>query len=142
MADIVEELWIFTRDGVPIFEIIHSKDSKHDKHGGKMDNVLLGGFVSAIKSLSQGLSGNAGLNSFSFGKDKYIITTCLKDKIMIVSKSNADIQDKKIKKFFKIITKFFEDLYNVDEVLNWNGDAEFFKRYKDKLEMYLKMSSL
>ena len=57
MVHVVEELWIFSRDGIPLIEIFKNT---------QIDNALIGGFLSAMKTFAKEISGKS-LNSFTFG---------------------------------------------------------------------------
>jgi hypothetical protein len=132
MSSIIQDLWIFSRDGIPIVEIFHNS---------KVDSILLGAFLSAIESFSKEVTG-VDIRSFSFGNSKFILTSSLKRNIFLVSRTGIKVKTKKVMKIFKIITDFFEELYTINDIENWDGDLSLFDRFKDRIELYFQMSEL
>ncbi len=132
MVHIVEELWIFSRDGIPLVEIF--KDSK-------IDNVLIGGFLSAMKTFAQEMSGKI-LNSLTIGAYNFYIAPSLKEHIFLVCKYDSKVKQKKIQKVMEIIMKFFEDMFSINDIENWDGDVSYFDKFKDKLELYFEVSQV
>ncbi|MHA1490042.1 MAG: hypothetical protein ACTSRI_10345 [Promethearchaeota archaeon] len=127
-----EELWIFSKEGRPIVDF--SKDAT-------IDESLLGGFISTIKSFSQELSGKE-LKSFSLMNHKFILMPYFQDDFIIVCRRNSNVKDKKIFKICKVIGKIFEDMYDKNELKKWDGDHSFFNKFKNRLDLYFKMGNL
>ena len=48
MSSLVEDLWIFSKDGLPLVEIFHNTE---------LNPALLGVFLSAIKTLTKKVGG-------------------------------------------------------------------------------------
>ena len=132
MPAFINDLWIISQDGRPLIEIINNSD---------INSYLLGPFVSAIESFSKELTGTE-LQSLTFGDKKIIITTCLEDHVYLVSGYDSKIKEKKIKKMFKLIAEYFEDLYSLEEVINWDGDPTVFEKFKDRIDVYFEMYDL
>ena len=134
MASQIENLWIFSKEGIPIVEIFHNTE---------LDSSLLGSFLAAIDDFSKKI-GASDLKSVNIGVGKFILTSCLKDNIYLVGKCNVKVKDKVVRKIFKIFTQFFEELYTVDEILShkWDNDVTFFDIFKDRIELYFQMSEL
>ena len=130
----VENLWIFSKNGTPIIEIFHNTE---------LDSSLLGLFLAAIDDFSKKI-GASDLKSVNIGDGKFILTSCLKDSIYLVGKCNLKVKDKVVRKIFKIFTQFFEELYTVDEIVSqkWDSDLAFFDIFKDRIDLYFKMSNL
>ena len=76
------------------------------------------------------------------GDHKFVLATCLNENILLVSVCNIKVKDKLIKNMFKIMANYFEEMYTIDDIKNWNGDLSLFDKYKDRIELYLKMSDL
>jgi len=133
MSSIIKELWIFSKEGIPIIEI--TDDTKLDKY-------LMGSFISAIKTYSQHLSEKGGLNCFIMENCKFTVKSALYGNSILVCKTESDIKEKKITKICNVIVRIFEELYDVDDLKNWNGDLAFFDKFKEKIELYFKMSNL
>jgi hypothetical protein len=106
-----------------------------------VDSILLGAFLSAIESFSKEVTG-VEIRSFSFGDSKFILTSSLNRNIFLVSRTGIKVKTKKIMKVFKIITDFFEELYSINDIENWDGDLSLFDRFKDRIELYFQMSEL
>jgi hypothetical protein len=132
MPYFIEELWIFSDDGIPLVEIYKNPE---------LDNGLMGGFFSAIESFSKEVTGS-GIKSIVLGDDKYVLTRCLEDRIILVCKTEKNVKKKTIDKFLDVIVNFFEELYSVEDVKNWHGDLSIFDEFKKKLEVYFKMASI
>ena len=132
MSSIIKDLWIFSRDGIPIVEVFNNS---------KVDSLLLGAFLSALESFSLEVTG-ADIRSFSFGDNKFILTSFLKGNIYLVSRCDIKVKTKKVMKVFEIITEFFEESYTINDIENWDGDLSLFDRFKDRIELYFQMSEL
>ena len=132
MVHIVEELWIFSRNGIPLIEIFKNT---------QIDNVLIGGFLSAMKTFAKEISGKS-LNSFTFGKNKFYIASSLEEHVFLVSKYDSKVKEKKIKKVMEIISNFFEDMYTKTDIEDWDGNVSYFDKFKDKLKLYFDVSQV
>lgn len=132
MSHIVEELWIFSRDGIPLLEIFKNTD---------LDQALIGGFLSAMKSFTEGLSGKS-LKSFSFGTEKFLMIPSHNDNIFLVSKYNSNVKEKVIQKLMNVIIKFFEEMYSTKDIEEWDGNINYFNKFKDRLEIYFELSQV
>jgi len=132
MVFFIEDLWIFSRDGTPLVEVLNNV---------KVDAALFGPFLSAIGSFSEHLSGKS-LKSFSLGDYKFTILPCLDNQVVLVARCKTTIKEKTLVKTLKIIKEFFENMYASEEVLNWDGDLSTFIRFKDRIELYIKMAQL
>ena len=132
MPSFINNLWIINQDGRPLIEVINNTEA---------NSYLLGPFVSAIESFSKELTGTE-LQSLTFGDKKIIITTCLEDHVYLVSNYDQKIKEKKIKKMFGLIAEFFEDLYSLEDIVNWDGDPTVFEKFKDRIDVYFEMYDL
>ncbi len=128
MSPIIEEIWLFTRDGLPITEFCR---------GESLDRSIVGGLVSAIKSVSQTLTSN-GLQSLILEDNKIVFFSALQGTIIMVCKTNVKVKDKKINKIGVDIIKILQDLYEPDDIVNWDGSVKFFDEFKEKLKSELK----
>jgi len=132
MSRVVEELWIFSRDGIPLLEIFKNTD---------LDQTLIGAFLSAMKSFTEGLSGKS-LKSFSFGAEKFLMIPSHNDNVFLVSKYNSSVKEKKIQKLMNVIIKFFEEMYTTKDIEEWDGNISYFDKFKDRLELYFELSQV
>lgn len=132
MPGIFQELWIFSREGIPLADFCEDD---------VMDKNLLGPFLSAIKSYAHKLT-KAELQSFTIGNFKFTCISALNGKVFLTGRTPSKTKDKTLKKACSIICKIFEDMYDPSGIENWDGDLSFFDRFKDKLDLYFKVSSL
>ncbi len=132
MPAFIKDLWIISRDGRPLIEVINNTGA---------NSYLLGPLVSAIESFSKELIGSE-LQSLTLGEKKIIISPCLKGHVYLVSDYDINVKEKKIKKIFKIIADFFEDLYSLEDIVSWSGDPTVFDKFKDRIDVYFEMYDL
>ena len=130
MPTVIEELWIFSRDGVPIADFCKQ---------GQVQNAIIGSFISAIKSFGSQLSGKE-LKAFSMGDFKFTCRSAVKDSLIVCCRSHLNIKDKKINKLIAKITDIFEGMYSVEDIQNWNGDLSFFDKFRKELNLYVKLN--
>ncbi len=126
----MNELWIFSKDGVPLIEILQNS---------KVDSSIFGAFISAMGVFSKQMSG-ASFDGFSLGENKYIFTSCLNNNILLVCKCDIKVKDKKVHKIFKILEEFFEEMYSVEDISNFGGDVRLFNQFKERVKTYFKMT--
>ena len=132
MSPLLDELWVFSKSGVPIVDF--SKEAAVDK-------TFLGFFISAIKTFSKKVSGRE-LKAFNIGNKKYTCIHCLEDELVLVCRSPLGINKKKIQKICSVIGKMFEQLFTIDDITNWDGDLDFFTEFNHKLDLYFRMSDI
>ena len=130
MSSVLKEIWVFSQAGIPIVEF--------SKNTG-LDKFLMGSFVSAIKLYSQHLS-EKGLNSFILENHKFVLKSLLDGNAILVCRTDVDMKDKKIDKQCDVIARLFKELYNPNDVKHWDGTLAYFDEFKEKLELYFKMS--
>ncbi len=131
-----QNLWIFSKDGTPIVDVSGDKASNEI-----LDPSRFGGFISAIKGFCQEVAGSE-LNSFIIGDSRITSVSVLKGQFVISCKSALDAKEKTIKKMCKVIADIFEEIYDVEDIENWNGDISFFDKFSTKLNIYFKMCEL
>jgi hypothetical protein len=132
MSSLLDEIWIFSKDGIPIIDFARI---------GSVDKSMLGSFISAIKSFVKEIS-RGQLKSINVGNDKYTFTTCVQDEVILVCKSPLEVKDKKVQKICKLIVDLFDDMFSLDDINNWDGNTSFFDKFKDKIDLYFKMADL
>ncbi len=82
----------------------------------------------------------ASFDGFSWGDNKFIFTSCLNNNILLVSKSETRVKEKKVHKILKIIAEFFEEMYSAEDILNWGGNIKMFNQFKERVKIYFKMA--
>ena len=132
MPSFISDLWIFSKDGLPLIEVFNND---------KINSTLLGAFLSAIESFSFKLSGTE-LKSINLGENKFILTSFLEGNVYLAIKCDLKVKNKKIERIFKIIIDYFEELYNAEDIKNWDGDITFFNKFKERIHLYFQMYDL
>ena len=128
MPSIIKEFWLFSKDGLPIAEFSGEKT---------LDKTLMGGIVSAIKIFSQQLT-SKGLQSLMLEDDKLSFGKSHDGHAILVFRTDSKIKDKKIQKLSRHIVEIFEELYDANAILSWDGDVTFFDEFKEKLLKFIK----
>ncbi|TFG24162.1 MAG: hypothetical protein EU529_05080 [Promethearchaeota archaeon] len=129
MPSIIKQFWLFSKDGLPIAEFSGDEQT--------LDKTLMGGIVSAIKTFSQQLT-SKGLQSLMLENDKLSFGKSHDGNAILVFRTSSKIKDKKIQKVSKNIVEIFEELYDVNDILSWDGDVRYFNGFKEKLQKFLK----
>lgn len=128
MPSIIKEFWLFSKDGLPIAEFSGDKT---------LDKTLMGGIVSAIKIFSQQLT-SKGLQSLMLENDKLTFIGSHEGNAILVCRTSSKIKDKKVQKTCHDIVDIFEDLYDINDIISWDGDVTFFNGFKEKLQKFFK----
>jgi len=128
MTPIIKEIWLFSRDGLPIAEFCRDES---------IDRSIVGGLVSAIKSVSQTLT-TKGLQSLILEDNKIVFFSALQGNVIMVCRTNSKVKDKKIDKIGSDIIKILEELYEPDDIMNWDGTVKFFDKFREKLKSELR----
>lgn len=132
MSPLLDELWVFSRAGVPIVDFSKEK---------YVDKTFLGFFISAIKTFSQKVSGRE-LKGFNIGHNRYSCIHCLDGQLVLVCRSPLDVTKKKIQKICSVIGSMFEKMFTIEDIEHWNGDISFFEDFQHKLDLYFRMSDI
>jgi hypothetical protein len=127
--EIVNEVWLFTREGNPIAEFCQDTC---------IDESLVPNFVSELKTYISLLTNV--LQSFDFENFKITFSPALDENIYIVCISPFSVKNKKIIRVCKEFVKLFEGLYKVSDIIKWDGDLNFFDKFKQRINLYLQMS--
>ena len=128
MTSIIQDFWLFSKDGLPIAEFAGEQ---------ALDKSILGGLVSAIKFYSQQIT-TKGLQSFLLEDNKFTFISTLEGSAILVCRTSSKIKEKKVQKICNNIVKIFEELFDPNDIINWDGDVRFFDKFREKLENYIK----
>lgn len=132
MPHIIVELWILSVTGIPLVNFCEET---------KLNEILFSALISSILSFVES-STLKELNSFTMGNYKFTCKKCLDDNVIMVGRSLSNANNKKIQQSFRVIANFFEDMFTPSDLKNWDGDISFFDKYKEKLDLYFRMSEL
>jgi len=95
MPSLLDEIWIFSKDGIPIVDFARI---------GSVDKSMLGSFISAIKTFVREIS-KGQLKSINVGNDKYTFTSCVQNEVILVCKSPLDVKDKNDRQVLNLLRK-------------------------------------
>ncbi len=131
-SPIVEELWLVTENGDPLFE--YCKEAPVDKS-------LITSFSKAILTFSKEATGQE-MTSFDMGEYTYHMTSCIDPKVILLTRSSKSVKSKNIEKTCKVIIDMFLQLHKNDDVETLKNDPSKLAAFKQKLDIYFKMSNL
>ena len=77
-----------------------------------------------------------------FENDTIRYGQCLENNLIIFYKTNPNSKEKAVLNICKVISGILEDAYPIDKMQFWEGDLSFFDKFKKKVALYFKMSSL
>lgn len=66
----------------------------------------------------------------------------LQNDLVIFYKTNPSIKEKKVLHLCKMISEILEVSYPPDKLQFWDGSLSFFEKFRKKIAIYFKMSSL
>jgi len=62
--------------------------------------------------------------------------------LVIFYKTNPNFKEKKVLSICKMISEILEDAYPLAKLQLWDGNLSFFEKFRKKIALYFKMSSL
>ena len=130
----LQEFYVFSKAGVPI--VTFRKDD-----AAKVNDVLLGCAISSIGTFCSTFSGKE-IKGFNVGDHKFTLIPALEKQIILVCKTPNDEKKKNIEKMCNILGSIFEDMFKLEDIENWNGDLSFFDKFKNRLDIYFRVSDL
>ncbi len=113
---IVREIWIITEGGIPLY------DQRVEE---EIDKVLIAGFIATINNFIKELSGEE-CKRILLSNSQICILSCEETGLFFVSRSNPNINFKKIEKYLKKLKANFLEHYK-EEIEHFNGNMEVFK---------------
>lgn len=143
MAEILEEFWIFSREGDAIVDFYKDANSKGAFNYREVlfDHDRLDKIKNFIKSNNRN-SSQKKKNFMKFENDIIRYGQCLQNDLIIFYKTNPAIKEKVVLNLCKTISSILEDSYPLDKLQFWEGDLAFFEKFKKKITLYFKMSAL
>ncbi|MFW9783688.1 MAG: hypothetical protein ACFFFB_15495 [Candidatus Heimdallarchaeota archaeon] len=143
MSAIIEEFWIFSKDGTPYVNFFHENNEKDDFsfRAINSDGEILEKIKSILKSNGKEIFDLK--NEFiEMNGSKFGVNPCLNDYLLIIYKSPLEVKRKQIQKICKTISSMIKNLYTVRDFRGWEGDLTLFDELNKKIDLYFKMSSL
>ena len=143
MSDILEELWIFSKEGEAIINFYRDPDAKgsFNYRDTLFDQAKLNEIKDLIISNLQNSSQNKRI-IMRFENDVIRYGQCLQNNLIIFYKTNPEIKEKKVLSICKVISDILESAYPPDILQLWDGNLSFFEKFRKKVAIYFKMSSL
>ena len=143
MFTILEEFWIFSKDGVPYVNFFREdiNNTQFEPRPFNRDSEIALKVESVLKLEEQELS-KKNFIAFNYKNSIYIITLCLNNYLHLVLQSSLEVKIKKINNIAKIICSMIDSLYKVMDFRTWKGDLEMFDSLRKKIDLYFKMSNL
>lgn len=143
MDTILEEFWIFSKDGIP-FVKFYKKNVGINRFDYEKINSDLNVFEIANSLLnSNGKGSSKGRFELLESDDfKLAITPCLNDSLVLIYKTTLSAKKKAIQNICKVICSMIKSQYLAKDFRMWKGDMKIFNTLKKKIELYFKMSGL
>ena len=117
----IEEIWIITSWGIPLFYLEVGKDQTQLPDENLDKSTLLGGFWSAINVFVKNIGADA-INSVQFGAFQFVIKKSLHN-LLFIAKTPLKMKDKKVKEVLdKIVKSFCERFPTAEENVDGNTD--------------------
>ncbi|MFX1448792.1 MAG: hypothetical protein ACFFCG_11770 [Promethearchaeota archaeon] len=143
MSEILEEFWIFSKDGEPLVNFYRDSNIKgfynyryvsfdQEKLKEIKDLIILNLQNSSMKKK----------NIMKFEDDLIRYGQCLQNDLIIFYKTKPDIKEKIVLTLCKVISGILEDVYPIDKLQFWDGNLSFFEKFKKRIALYFKMSTL
>jgi len=143
MSEILEEFWIFSKEGEVIVDFYRDPNANgsFNYRDALFDQAKLNEIKDLIVSNLQNSSQNKK-NIMRFENDLIRYGQCLQNDLIILYKTNPSIKEKKVLSICKVISSIFEEAYPPDKLQFWEGNLSFFEKLRKKIALYFKMRSL
>ena len=143
MSDILEEFWIFSKEGDPLVNFYKEPNlvGSFNYRDVILDHDTLNNIKDyIITNLQKSSQKSKNIMKFENAIIKY--GQCLQNDLIIFYKTNPNIKEKTALNLCKTISSILEDTYPQEKLTFWEGDIAFFDRFKHKVSLYFKMSAL
>ena len=123
MKSIIQDLWIFSKTGLAIFEHVPDDDINPD---------LFGAMIGALNMYSETLS-EGSLSSFEIKDKRFILI--LVNNFLFVCRVSHKVQINQVKiELYNIAEKFF-NRFPAEKLKKWKGgDINVFAKFKEDLD--------
>ena len=143
MSEILEEFWIFSKKGEAIVNFY--RDDNSTGSFNYRDVLFNQDKLSEIRNLIVSNLQNSSpkkKNIMKFENDIIRYGQCLQNDLIIFYKTNPNAKEKAVLNLCKTISGILEDAYPSDKLQFWDGNLSFFEKFKKKVGLYFKMSTL
>ncbi len=143
MSEILDEFWIFSKKGDAIVNFYGDPNVKgvYNYRDVSLNQDKLNEIRDLIISNLQ-KSSQKKKNIMKFENDTIRYGQCLQNDLIIFYKTNPDIKEKVVLNLCKVISGILEQAYPTDKMQFWDGNLSFFDKFKKKVGLYFKMSTL
>lgn len=143
MSEILEEFWIFSKEGEVIVNFYRDPNANRsfNYRDASFDQAKLNEIKILIASNLQNSSQNKK-NILRFENDLIKYGQYLQNDLVIFYKTNPNIKEKKVLNLCKMISEILEGAYPPDKIQLWDGNLSFFEKFRKKIALYYKMRSL
>ncbi|MFX0099667.1 MAG: hypothetical protein ACFFCS_08800 [Candidatus Hodarchaeota archaeon] len=122
MTKILQDIWILNTAGICMFKRVYDE---------KVDTQLFSGFLSALDSMAISFN-EGGLSNFDLKGKRFTIIK--NGSYMFVANYDKNLSRKKASNELATIVNKFLNKYDVDELVNWDGDVSFFEGFMDEIK--------
>ena len=143
MSDILEEFWIFSKEGEALVNFYRDPDASgsYNYRNTSFDQAKLNEIRGLIVSNFQDPS-RIKKNIMRVENDLIRYDQWLQNDLVIFYKTNPSIKEKKVLHLCKMISEILETAYPPGKLQLWDGNLSFFEKFRKKIAIYFKMSSL
>ena len=143
MSDIIDEFWIFSKEGEVIVNFYKGLNANgaFNYRDSSIEQAKLNEIKDLIVSNLQNPSQNKN-NIIRFEHDLIRYGQYLQNDLVLVYKTNPNFKEKKVLSICKMISDILDDAYPSEKLQLWNGNLSFFEKFRKKIALYFKMSSL
>lgn len=143
MSDILEEFWIFSKEGEPIvnFYKSNSLDSSFNYRFPELDQSTLSKIKEMIR-LNVSNTNQKKRETMKFENNIFNFAQCLQNDAVIFYKTDNTYKEKKILNICKAVSDQFEEVYKFNQIKVWDGDLSIFEKFRKKISLLFKMSNL
>ncbi|MHA2122752.1 MAG: hypothetical protein ACW990_16260 [Promethearchaeota archaeon] len=143
MNTILEEFWIFSKDGTP-FVKFYKENSGIDQFNFEKINTDLKVFevANSIVNSNGKKSSKSKCEVLESDDFKLAIAPCLNDSLLLIFKTTLSAKTKKIQNICNVICSMIKSQYVGKDFRTWEGDIKIFSTLKKKIDLYFKMSGL
>jgi len=121
LAKLIQDLWIFTEDGITLY---------HRAFDPKVNDQLFGGLMSALNSFAENLV-EGGLSSFEMSNKRFNLLRT--HNLIFASNSDKKHKEKKVIPELEKVANIFTELYPVEFFDSWDNDITIFQNFEKEI---------
>ncbi|MBY9004283.1 MAG: hypothetical protein KGD73_09955 [Candidatus Lokiarchaeota archaeon] len=143
MSDILEEFWIFSKEGEPIVNFFKDplKGNSFNFRFPELDQSTLVEIKEMIR-LNVSNINQKKRETMKFERGIFNIAQCLQNDAVIFYKTDNTHKEKKVLNICKAVSDQFEEIYKFNQIKVWDGDLSIFEKFRKRVSLLFKMSNL